>query len=151
MTVQAGMFAVVDAQGTALCHAPSQDKTANGKVRAEAKMLWKRALVRAGLAVWDANGRDIDVLCEDGIERNTDGASKVREGRADFGHIIANALGGAFCGCNAVPQEGSLNESLGDAAPSMLGWGAVECMAYAEAFRVEAIAAMTKTKRARVV
>lgn len=148
MSVQMGIFAVTDAQGIALCHAPSQDRSANGKVRMAAKALWIEACVMAGLAV--RVGSDVEMLCEDGVWRMRNGASKEREGYADFGHIIANAEGGAFCGCNAWAIEGHTNVLDDKAAPSFSGVGAVEMERYAEAFRALAIAAMTGTKRARV-
>jgi hypothetical protein len=143
MNVTPGPFAVLDADGIALCHAPSQNKSANSKVKRAARELWLASLADAGMVTDDG------IMCNDGIVRPRGAGETERDGYADFGHIIADTLGGAYCGCNAVAQGGTENRNSGDVRPVIAA--GYDVNAYGEAFRARAIAAMTSTKRARVV
>jgi hypothetical protein len=137
MTVTAGRFAVLDAEGNALCHAPAQDKTANGKVKAKVRAMWLEALDMAGMIT--AEG----IMCNDGIVRPRGAGETERDGYADFGHIIADSLGGAYS------QGGTENRNSGDAVPTVAA--GYDVNAYGQAWRTVAIANMTKTKQARVI
>jgi hypothetical protein len=143
MTVISGPFAVLDIDGNALCHAPSQNKSANSKVKRAARELWLAALTDCGMV--NADG----IMCNDGIRRPRGAGETERDGFADFGHVIADTLGGAYCGCNAVAQGGTENRNSGDTRPSIAA--GYDVNGYAEAFRIRAIAAMTSTKKARAM
>lgn len=147
-SVTPGPYAVTDRDGIALCHGARQTKSSlNSSRRAGVKALWREALVIAGLS----DGTNVKVA---------DGPSPVapfgmgedtRDGFADFAHITANAVDGAYCGCNAVPVEGATNRANGEARQGAPLWSAADHEAYRAAFRTLAIARMTKTKQARVV
>lgn len=143
MSVISGPFAVLDSEGVGLCHAPSQNKSANSKVKRAARELWLAALTDAGMVT--AEG----IMCNDGIVRPRGAGETERDGYADFGHVVADSLGGAYCGCNAVAQGGTENRNSGDTRPAIAA--GYDVNAYGEAFRTRAIAAMTNTKRARVL
>lgn len=146
-TVTPGPFAVVDADGNALCHSPRQDKrSSNAARRRQVKAVWHAALIRAGLS------DGATVKCAATGARIPFGAGEDnRDGFADFAHVTADAVDGAFCGCNAVPVEGKVNRDNGDARQAFTAWSAAEVEAFRLAFRVEALAAMTATKRRRAV
>lgn len=146
-TVTAGPNAVTDAAGVALCHSTRQDKRAcNAARRRAVKAVWRAALIRAGLS------DGVTVKCaETGAVIPFGAGIDDRDGLADFGHYYADALDGAYCGCNAYPIEGKANRDNGDARQDVSGWTDVEHAAYAAAFRAEALAAMTATKRKRAV
>lgn len=142
--VTAGPFAVFDTDGNAICHGVRQTRHAlNSARRRKVIGEWEQALTDAGLM---SGSR---VVCSDGVTRDRGRGEDNRDGYADFGHIIADSLDGAFCGCNALPVEGAQNRADGDARPS-LAWTTAQREAYAQAFRAVALATMTKTKRARV-
>lgn len=149
--VLAGMFAVTDAEGNALCHAPRQNKSANSRVRAAAREDWLRALKLAGLTRQTDAGlmlKDSEsgawVLRGEGVQ--------ARDGFADFAHDVADERGGAFCGCNAAPVEHVYQRDVqGLDRLTYRGWNRGDMDAYAEAFRLVALDRMTGTKRARAI
>lgn len=143
--VTPGPFAVVDKDGTALCHSPRQDRTVNSRVRREVKAAWMEALKSAGLC------EGTDLFCTDGEWHSRGAGEDAREGLADFGHIIADANDGAFCGCNALPVEGKMNLENKDARQAYGYWTEEVRERYALAWRAVAMARMTKTKRSRAV
>lgn len=145
-TVTAGPAAVLDTDGNAICHAPRQTRSAlNAPRRRMVVSQWEEALTLAGLMTGNM------VKCaEDGVWRDRGRGIDNRDGYADFAHIVADSLDGAFCMCNAVPVEGSVNREDGDARPSMDGWTFTDRRAFVAAVRDVAIRNMTKTKRARL-
>lgn len=143
--VTPGPFAVLDADGNALCHGTRQTRgNLNSARRRKAVDEWHAALTGAGLM------RGTMVLCSDNVWRDRGAGIDSRDGYADLGHIIADSHDGAFCGCNAVPVEGEANRTNGDARQA-IEWDAATRDAYAASFRAVALASMTKTKRARAV
>jgi hypothetical protein len=143
-SVTPGPFAVTDADGNALCHGARQTRSAlNSARRRMVKTQWLEALTVAGMA------HGTDVLCVDGEWRNIGAGEDMRDGFADFGHVVADAVDGAFCICNAVPVEGKANRDNGDARQA-IGWTADQMTDYREAVRVVAARHMTGTKRARI-
>lgn len=145
------MFAVTgtewtirDAAGNALCHSERQTKDSrNSRERRRIIGAWEDALTLAGIMTGDR------VLCVDGIERDRGRAQDERDGYADAGHVVADSLDGAFCGCNLVPLEGAQNRADGDARPAIAAsWPAD---AYASAWREVALRTMPKTRAARAV
>lgn len=144
--VTPGPLAVLDANGVALCHAPRQTRSAlNSARRRMVVAQWEEALTLAGLMTGNM------VKCTDGVWRDRGKGEDMRDGYADFGHVVADSLDGAFCMCNALPIEGSQNREDGDARPSVEGWTYVDRRAFAAAVRDVARRNMTKTKRARMV
>jgi len=144
-SVTPGPFVVYDADGNALCHSPRQTRQASNSARRRAVIaVWETALVNAGLMTGSV------VKCADNVTRDRGKGIDTRDGFADFGHIVSEHNDGAFCGCNAVPLEGSQNRADGDAMPSIL-WDADTREAYRLAFRAAALATMPKSRAARAV
>jgi hypothetical protein len=144
-SVTPGPFAVTDEEGNALCHGPKQSKSAlNSARRRMVKAQWLEALTVAGMA------HGTDVLCTNGEWLNRGEGEDMRDGYADFAHVIADANGGAYCICNAIPVEGSENRANGDARQSMGAWSLDQQTDYRSAVRIVAMRHMTKTKRSRV-
>lgn len=143
-SVTPGPFAVLDRDGNALCHSARQTRQASNSARRRAVIgAWERALTDAGLMSGDR------VLCVDGVTRDRGHGQDERDGYADFAHIVAESLDGAFCGCNAVPLEGSANRADGDARPAISS--AWDADAYRAAFRRVALDTMPATRARRAV
>jgi hypothetical protein len=144
LAVTPGPFAVRDrVTGEPLCHGARQTRgSLNSARRALVINAWEEALTVAGLMSGD------NVTCTDNVVRSRGRGMDSRDGFADFGHIVADALDGAFCGCNAVPVEGRTNREDGDARPA-IHWTDDMLNAYAVAFRAVALTRMTGTKRSR--
>jgi hypothetical protein len=142
--VTAGPFAVRDrVTGEPLCHGARQTRGSLNMARRRLVIAaWEEALTVAGLMTGDV------VVCTDMVERSRGRGMDARDGFADLGHIIADALDGAFCGCNAVPVEGRTNREDGDARPA-IHWTDDMLARYADAWREVALRTMTGTKRAR--
>src|SRR5690348_5587547 len=134
-SVTPGPFAIVDAEGNALCHSARQDKRSSNAARRRAvRAVWEAALVRAGLS----DGETVKCAATGAVIPFGRGV-ETRDGLADFGHIIADAHDGAYCGCNAVPVEGEVNRNNGDALQSSAGWTLEDRTLFAAAFRIEAL------------
>lgn len=146
LAVTPGPFAVTDADGNALCHGARQTRRSLNNARRNMTVLapWEEALTMAGLMSGDR------VVCTDGVTRSRGRGEDRRDGFADFGHIVADSLDGAFCGCNAVPVEGSQNRADGDCRPA-IAWTPAQVEAYRASFRIVALRNMTGTKRSRAV
>jgi hypothetical protein len=140
--VTPGPLAVTDTQGVALCHATRQTKRSlNSTTRRRVVAVWEDSLRDAGLMVGTR------VLCTDMVWRDRGRGEDQRDGYADFGHIVADSLDGAYCGCNALPVEGKTNREDGDCRPTVHPDYPLEALRVA--FRARALANMTNTKRNR--
>lgn len=147
----AGPFCVTDIHGVRLCCPAASSKRDNGTVRSAMRAAWLEALTLAGAA--EVRDGVVWVLCVDMVWRprhDSDASiSRERDGLTDFGHVVADSLGGVYCGGNALPIEGATNRNDGDARPTVSPAWPMD--AYADAWRTVASERMTKTKRARLV
>lgn len=138
-------WTIRDSAGNALCHSERQTKDAcNARRRRAIIAAWEEALMAAGLMTPAG-----DVLCVDMVTRPRGHGVDERDGLADAGHVVADSLDGAFCGCNLTPLEGAQNRADGDARPSIAPeWPAAR---YAAAWRMVALRTMPKTRAARAI
>jgi hypothetical protein len=120
MAVIGTKFTVRDAAGNALCHSSGQSKAAANSAR-------KRATREAFALMCEAagsmrEGEYLDVITGAFLPMSDAQTGAQDWGVVERGHVIADAMGGAFCPCNLVPENRGSNKGHGNTSMDPRTW-----------------------------
>lgn len=114
ITVQNTVHTLTDADGNALCHGLAANKSSQDNTREQVAVQFVLEIARR-LNLTTGNGR---VVTASGVARpRMAGQASRVEGAWDMGHVMADEVGGPYCLCNIVPQDGL--DNLTEVTPTM--------------------------------